>query len=87
MGQGNKKCELPFTYKGKEHRKCVSTSIHHSESFFWCPTEVNTDGIYQPDINERGVCSEECPKEGIFFETFIFLTKYELLLRWLIKER
>lgn len=72
LRQGNKKCVLPFTYKGKEYRKCVSSSIKLSESFFWCPTEVSTGGIYHPDSNERGVCSDKCPKEGTFFKTFYF---------------
>ena len=54
-------CIFPFIYYGLEHVKCVYDKSHN---IFWCPTETNEKGEYEPSSGKWGECNEGCEKEG-----------------------
>ena len=71
VGQG---CVFPFVFKGVTHWTCT-TSHRDGESYPWCPTKVNADGVWQPgedddDIGWAGCDRSRCvvdqpkPKQG-----------------------
>ena len=61
----NKICILPFKWEDQVYGKCAKyRSKNGQEDYFWCATEVGSDGKYVPHSDKWGVCSDGCPKEG-----------------------